>query len=214
MTTDLSVFRINKNATLKLHREDSNEAFDLFPYDQIKISLQTMTENCVLVHEELDGTLTSFKYLLGRALEKKIHIHPSIKQNIGYTWDQVLHDKTSIEYVITPESGMWVGKKNLLWSTRSSGRPSLTTWLYNSDDLIVMEITPTYSWHFSDPKKGEKFIEYDEFMKSYKPFFKTIITPETAQKWIKQIDSLLAIVKENEKKAREADLATCAEDDK
>lgn len=35
------------------------------------------------------------------------------------------------------------------------------TWIYNIDNKIVIEITPTYKWHFDEPdEESDEYITY------------------------------------------------------
>lgn len=69
----------------------------------------------------------------------------------------------------------------LLWSGIN-----IQTWLYNVNDRIYIEISPSYKWHLNEPEKNEKFIAYKDFQKKYKPIAVLEISKEKSESWLKQ----------------------------
>ena len=67
-------------------------------------------------------------------------------------------------------------------------------WLYNHNNKIIMEISPSYPWHYLDPKDDEQFETFEQFMTNYKPIAIHEISKETAQEWLKQAQDYLDIV--------------------
>jgi hypothetical protein len=65
------------------------------------------------------------------------------------------------------------------------------TWLYNKNESIWLEISPIYPWHFRDPKEGEIFVPYKEWIKSYKPVCIVEIQRKIAQQWLSQAKSIM-----------------------
>lgn len=70
----------------------------------------------------------------------------------------------------------------------------LQTWIYTINKRIIIEISPSYPWHYLDPKDDEPFETFEQFMKNYKPIAIHEISKETAQEWLKQAQDYLDIV--------------------
>ena len=109
--------------------------------------------------------------------------------DVGYVWNRKLRGDVGLK---KDDNNFWVGSKNLLWETRGDFNPVLETWLYNNENSeIVLEITPSYRWHFSDPAPDEEYVSYEEFMRNYQPLLFRIISVKIAKQWIRQIEELL-----------------------
>ena len=129
------------------------------------------------------------------ALDNQFHLHPSITKDIGYLTNEYFQDSTKELFIRNDGGKSWIGINHLVWSSRGIG-----TWLYNKDSTILLEIAPLYKWHYSDPKKGEDFITYEEFIKNYKPYFILELNKETAQQWLNKTEELLTIMQQNYEK--------------
>ena len=85
-----------------------------------------------------------------------------------------------------------------MWETRGNAKLVLSSWLYNdADGSIVLEITPSYPWHFKTPNRKEKFITYEQWLQQYKPLAKFIIPNNVASAWKDQIASVLESIEKN-----------------
>jgi hypothetical protein len=132
----------------------------------------------------------------------KLELHPSITKDIGYLWNEKLSGSSSCDLVLEEiEEGQkaWVGQQFLIWCGRS-----LTTWMYTKNGILFLEITPSYKWHFRDPKPEDQdqFVSYEKFKENYKPFLIAQININTAREWLKQTDRLLKIIHFNADKYR------------
>ena len=174
---------------------------ELFSCTNIKIVLKG-EKNLILYDNFADGALSALKNLLTAALDCRLKKHSSITKNIGYLWNEEMHDSPGLVYKKLEGRDHWVGLSNLLLSETRPGKDSGSSWLYNDDQCtIILEITPSYPWHFRDPKAGEKYITYEEYMKSYKPLLIRTIPRDKAQEWLTQTQQLSKIIEENEKNA-------------
>ena len=133
--------------------------------------------------------------LLKRALDGRLHLHQSITKDIGYMTNEYFQDSTKELFILNDQEKSWIGLDHLVWSPRGTG-----TWLYTKDSTILLEVAPLYKWHYSDPKKGEDFITYEEFIKNYKPYFILKLNKDTAQQWLDKTEELLIIMKQNYEK--------------
>jgi hypothetical protein len=153
------------------------------------------------------GEIPKFESFLRVANKNQLTLHESLSSDLGFLWNEYLHDKKSHNFVeISKEhfgevSTFWVGMRyHLLGSKR------WTTWLYNKNGEIYLEITPCYQWHFGDrPKKNEKYVRYKDFIKKYKPLVIIKLDKKVAQKWLKIVSKLLVIARRNYEKARKED---------
>ena len=71
------------------------------------------------------------------------------------------------------------------------------TWLYNKNNEIILEITPTYPWHFDKPAKNESFVPYEEFIKNYKALVIAKIDKKQAQEWLDIAYELMQTIRKN-----------------
>jgi hypothetical protein len=125
-------------------------------------------------------------------------LHKSIN-NIGSAYNNELQDIPGSFYVEREGLPRWIGNSYLLWSGTTPKIP-VTTWLYNeSDGLIIFEVTALYPYHFSETDE-EVLISYQEWVKTQSPsqtVYKTILSPEVAQRWLKQLEDVLKIIEFN-----------------
>lgn len=128
-------------------------------------------------------------------LNKELFLHPSIKKNIGFYENQYRkkEDRKNLIYENNEYGRFWIGVSYSLFSSCGKGNPD--SWLYNDKDgSIVFEITPAYPWCYSEPEPDETFITYSEWMKTYQPYLKRVISKEVAQKWLVELQELTNIV--------------------
>jgi hypothetical protein len=72
-----------------------------------------------------------------------------------------------------------------------SSPDNIQTWLYNRDNKIYFEISPTYPWLFSDPQEDEHYITFDDYIKSYEPVMLIELSKSLVQEWVNQCHKLL-----------------------
>ena len=155
---------------------------------EVSVLLASEKEKFLITVDFLDSILKAFIGKLDRVLNNEAFLHSSINTNIGYFWNEILH----FEVEPVEVGGFWVGDKNLLCETPGNIKPNLATWLYNEQGGdIILEITPVYEWHNTDPEQGELFITYEEFMKDYKSIFKQEVSRDIAEEWLKQARDIL-----------------------
>lgn len=188
------VLTINKTAYIEILIPSKEK--DLYRYDEIKIILRTSKNKYVLYSNECIDALQDLDYCLTDILNGRLQLHKSI-YNIGYQCNEDYHSITedslsNLIYVMHKGVRRWVGERYMVWSTTQ--RYSQTTWLYVKDKQIILEVTPDYKWHFDEPKKNEKFIEYSEFMKNYQNFYKVVLDKETIVAWHRKCRELLQII--------------------
>jgi len=172
---------------------------DLYLFDEMVIAYHKGQKRHILLKKDfVIWGVRHFKEVLQIAIDGRRVLHNSIKHDLGYLWNEYLQEKNGHDFVEKPveNSTRWVGTEYLLFSTPRS----FSTWIYNKDSDIYLEITPTYPWHFLEPKKNEKFVSYDEFIKKYKPLMIIKIEKKVARKWLKVLSKLEAIAQKNYEK--------------
>lgn len=173
---------------------------DLYLFDEMAIAYYKGRKKHILLKKDfVIWGVRHFREMLQIVLNGGRILHDSITSDIGYLWNEYLQEKNSHNFVMVPleNSTCWVGTNYLLFSTPRS----LSTWIYSKSDDIYLEITPGYFWQFDEPKKNEKFVPYDEFIKKYKPLTTIKIEKKVAQKWLKVLSKLEAIAQKNYEKA-------------
>ena len=164
--------------------EGCEETTITFHYNQEYYTLSK--HNCIGL--DIENLNTALK----EALNNRFTLHPSIDKDIGYMTNEYFHDSSKELFIRNNGGKSWIGMNYLIWSPRGIG-----TWLYNKDSTILLEIAPFYKWHHIDPKRGEDFITYAEFIKNYKPYFILELNRDIAQQWLNKTEELLTIIKQN-----------------
>lgn len=116
-----------------------------------------------ILHDDDIGGIEVFNKLLKKAITYNLGLHESITEDIGYLWNEYLQtelDQRKKRFV--KKDNFWVGLNNFLWEIKG-----FDTWLYNKDNKIFLEITPTYKWDYEEIEH-EEYVPYREFIKNYK----------------------------------------------
>jgi hypothetical protein len=143
---------------------------------------------CILSNDSIHETMYSVCAKLKKALNGKLQIAASIKQDLGYLQNEENHGSIFYPELIT----YW------LWGPTNYPNPKMNAWLYNDHDgSIIFEITPIYPWEFEGAEQDSNFIPYEEWIKSYKPFLIRKIPIEVARQWLDQAASVLNKIEEN-----------------
>lgn len=129
---------------------------------------------------------------LNKVINSKLFLHESLTQNLGLMQNQYYQDKSGFFMVskIGRSKPYWIGFDYSVWSTYGYANPLVSTWLYNDENHnIIFEATKDYPWHFIELEgqpKDPDFINYDEFMKNYKPLIHRVIPRDVAIVWLEQ----------------------------
>ncbi|MBA3535846.1 hypothetical protein H0X48_05755 [Candidatus Dependentiae bacterium] len=158
--------------TINLHF--GNQFYTLYKYNCIEIAIENL------------------RNLLKQAINNELGIHSSILKDLGYLANEYFQESSQELFFRREKVKMWIGMEYLVWSPRGT-----STWLFNKNREIFLEITPSYMWHFSDPEEGENFITYEEFLKDYKPHCIFKLSKEIVLEWLNKTEELLNIMKRN-----------------
>lgn len=198
MNKNWITFEINKNERIEFEIIDNVE--NIYPFQETIIKLKTPNGDYELNFDCFRHQIECLNSLISEAIESKATLHESIRYDIGYLWNEEMQNKPGLSYFKIDKVAHWVGLKNLVWSTSSNCNPVLSTWIYNEPNgSIILEITPSYPWHFTDPEEVDPkiYISYEEWMKTYKPFLIRTISKDIALKWLEQINQALSIINKN-----------------
>jgi len=194
-----------KKVKLIIKNQQSIEIVNLNPeenhicmYDELAISFVSDNKCHVLYRDVILGDLRIFRDVLKYVVDNQLNTDESIELDLGFHWNEYLHDLSTDEKTNKKDLSRY-----LLWS--SGPEKAYSTWFYNKDNEIILEISPDYPWHFIEPKEEEAFDSYDEWMKNYKPLFLGQVDKATAQKWIRQIDEILIQMDKDELRHKETE---------
>ncbi len=111
-------------------------------------------EEQVIFDDIFQEGIDVFKKMLLKAIEGELCFDDRfIEKGIGYWWNEYTD---SYDDAVEPTED--IAEKYWLWSCRN-----VQSWLYSVDDVIYIEISLSYPWHFIEPKEGEMAIKFEEF---------------------------------------------------
>ncbi len=139
--------------------------------------------------------------LLKQALSNNLQLDRSIEQNIGYLVHQYHLDETKVLQHSFPNRWYgWIGYKYKLWEGIENNT-RLMSWIYNAPDgSIIFEVTPFYPYMYCELEDEPDYIPYEEWIKTYKPYFIATLSKETALQWLEQAERIIKIVEDNQKR--------------
>lgn len=176
------IFAINTKESIAVELPVS--LTDMNPCDDVAIKLCIENNEYILTKDCFLFLMRGLQHDLQMALKGTLLLPASIKEDIGYLWNQYLHGDETLECFEKEGQSFWIGEPFSLWSIKG-----FTTWLYNdTNGAIILEITPTYKWHFDPAGSNES---YDEFMTHYKPEFTRIIPRTIAHQWAEQLHEIM-----------------------
>lgn len=139
----------------------------------------------------------SFIKKLKKVINNKLQLNESLTKNLGFMQNEYYHepsrDKPGFVKILSKsgESKFWVGLNYQIWETFADANPYVSTWIYNDDnENIIFEVTKNYKWHFTileGISEDPEFINYEEFMKDYKPLIHRVIPHNLAVQWLEQV---------------------------
>jgi len=168
------------------------EGDHFYRYDPIEIFFYNK-DICYLLsqHDYLLCQLEEFYGALKKAMQDKLELIDPLC-DLGYLWNQYLH-KSNQDNEEIEDDVEWDVRTYLVWSGKG-----YDTWLYTKESNVLIQITPTYKWHYLDPEEHLDFVPYDEWIKNYKSLFTIEIDKKTAQEWLEAIEELLKKIIEND----------------
>lgn len=184
------IFQISENENIEVQRLSNN--IEINRYEEVNIAYRGKNQEYILYSNDfISEALSVLQRLLKKAINGELELHSSIvDKGIGFLSNENFQNSTDLVMLKGKEGEHWVGDKYLLWDSMR-----YQTWIYNINNEIVIEITPTYRWHFDEPnEENDEYITYEEFCKNYKTCFTKTISKSIAECWINQCQNILGIL--------------------
>lgn len=152
-------------------------------FDEIEAKYIHNNKSIILIHDSAQYVIETFCNSLEMILKNELMLDPSlVPGKVGYFFSKEKADNCDeIKNAKNIFSQYWV------WSSLDN----VQTWLYNANDKIYLEISPTYPWLFSDPEEAENYISFDEYMSSYNPIALVELEKSLVLSWINECHRLL-----------------------
>lgn len=205
MTQSYITFKLNSNQSIKFILPCKKE--EVFLTDEININFcNDKIIYSIYEHDCISYSLRKFINSLKDAINTQLQLHESIQQNIGFLWHNYLHSDGGSKFVEIEYEGQtfWIGERYLLWTTKK-----INTWLYNKNEKIILELTPSYPWHFADPEDvGTEYFTFAHFINEYKSILIVEIDKCIAINWLAQAEELLELSIKNFEALKKSDTST------
>jgi hypothetical protein len=152
----------------------------LHQFDEATVTFISKAKSKEIYEDMIDEILFRFYGTLNRVLYNKIVTPSMVKPgNMGYLLNTLPDEEWDDELSI-----FWV------WSSPKD----IQTFIYKINDIIYLEIAPTYPWHYIEPKPGDNYIPFEEFMKSYKPYAVEVIPQPIALEWMNKCEEIIKLI--------------------
>lgn len=151
----------------------------LHMFDEVTVVFEEKGKQINLIVDNVNIILHKFKEGLECTLNNQILLPDNIKIGELGKYFNIYTDNEEFNKINYSLFWLWSGI-------------DVQTWLYNKNNKIYLEISPTYPWLFSDETEEEGYITFDEFMKTYKPITVEEINHATARQWLDQCNDILA----------------------
>jgi len=179
------IFKLNAESLISIQIPDMPKKFNYYyeptteihQFDEATTFFIKKNKKLELAKDVLQEAILPFNFLLKKALIRELYLPTEIKPGeVGKELNKSYNERPYAEV-----------SSFLLWETVKH----VSTLLYNFNDLIYLEIAPTYKWSYLELKKNEKYITFDEFLKTYKPYYVEIIPHDVAFVWQKQCEDII-----------------------
>jgi hypothetical protein len=190
-------FKLDERVKIEIDLEVPLNEIDCCYQEYIAIFIEGNKH--LLALEPIKFLMLELSDLLKKGLENQLCLNQSIIDDLGFYWNECFQSYS--RFVSKSSSCYKIAQSYLLWSSRCNMNPMLDTWIYNNNHKeIILEITPSYPWHFSDledisNKKDD--IPYEEWIKNYKPLLIRTIPKDVAEQWLHQAQEILKNIEKN-----------------
>ncbi len=185
-------FVINKSSSIEILVPELADKFNYYyqptkelnKFDEVIVVFKDDQKEVVVGSDMADLVFGNLKDILVSVLEDEKELISDINiGKVGYHYN-IDTKKLSSDLTDYAEYSLWSGKL-------------LPTWLYKKNKKIYLEISPKYPWLFEEPKKGEAFISFEEFMRSYKSIAVEEIDKAVAREWLSKCDKIIQKLEES-----------------
>lgn len=118
--------------------------------------------------------------LLLKTLNNELPLDISITADLGLIFNEYYHKASNSTLQQLKQQDLLIIEPYRLWEAYDN-ETIYVTWLYNNHNKnIIFEITPAYPYFYCNKKTEPHYMSYKTWIKSYKPYFKTIISKNIA----------------------------------
>ncbi|WP_433944568.1 hypothetical protein [Paenibacillus sp. SN-8-1] len=175
------VFSVSSEEDIKITLKQTES-----PLDLVKINYQSPKSTFVLHEDEIAfGAIETFGVMLNKAIQGELQLAPEYQLlGAGYHWNILTHQIPDCgPFDENPLEKFW------LWSTPSSN--GIQTWMYNINGNICIELSPNYSWHFTEPKVNDEYHSFESFIKNFSIVKRFSINVVKARLWHNKYEEIL-----------------------
>lgn len=180
------IFKLDTTSLISIKIPDLPEKFNyyyeptehLHKFDEAETFFIKNNKQLQLKKDILQEAILPFNFLLKKAIANELSLPEGINPgDVGKELNKSYNERPHAE---VSSFSVW-----------QSVRRKTCTLLYNFNDSIYLEIVPLYKWSYIEPKKNEKYIPFDEFLKTYKPYYVEVIPRNVAFAWQKQCEEII-----------------------
>jgi hypothetical protein len=171
--------------SIKLEEDTQLDFYSKYPIknklDEISVILKEKNNEVCIFIDTIQETVTTIYRGLSKCVTNQMTLNSALDVGrVGEKWNIYTNDLS--DEVGENEEDVYL--QYWIWSSRD-----FQTWVYQKDGKSYIELSPSYRWHYIEPKENELVITFEEFMKGYKP----IVIEITSEQLTKVLDSLRKI---------------------
>jgi hypothetical protein len=186
MNENVVIFSIDNQTNITIKFEASLLSIDI--EDQSDFYFKRYNHKIFLTYDFLYQNIHQFNNLLNLALNNNLQLPPLENKDVGYLWNECCNQYKYNE-LITSHNKYEILYNYLIFNS---------VFLYNDhENNIILNISRLYPLTNARKKRKRSYNNFMQWLESYKPIFKTIISPEIAHQWIAQAQDMIEIIEKN-----------------
>lgn len=198
----LLILQVNQTYSLNIITELEDDDYIMNLYNTIfMIYLHNQTEADLVMRSFVGYDLYYFAEHIQQCIDNQLPILQNLEQSIdlGLLWNEHWQKIAIAENAGNPlSSWKWTEGNTLFLQCNSNGDRSNNTFLYNDDNgNIILQIASAYPWFFKEASSPDLDISYDDWLPQYKILYKTVVPKDVAQRWVKDLHGLYAMLELN-----------------
>lgn len=148
--------------------------------DQITIVFQKGDTQIELAKNMLDILFEVFKETLNKVINNQLILPKEYEVGkVGYAFNICVENENE-------NDGCFYSIPSAFCNNETT-----KTWLYNKDNKIYLEISPLYPWLYREPRSCEKYVSFEEYIKTYSPFAVYEISSKKTIEWLAQCNLIV-----------------------
>ena len=190
----LLILNIDKNDSLEFATKVTDNNFIDLNNTFISVWLTRSKKKLCLRKISVGFDLGDLIDNINQCLNNKKRIPKELGKNadLGLLWNNHIQKIILAEEAGKPFNSLdWAGISLFFLDNKCAGFKNCNTFLYNDEQgNIIFETSAAYPWFFEDAPSPKLNISYNDWLPQYKILYKTTISREVAQEWIKQLNEL------------------------